>query len=199
MSDSDLPAAPDPTSSAFRHRGFLYYWLARFLATFATQIVCVAVGWQVYDLTRDPFDLGIVGLVQFLPSLLLVLVTGRGRRPLQPPPHHGALPAARSGRLPRRCWSSPARGMHDRLADLCDARRLRRGARLHRAGVAVARCPISCRRRTSRNAIAWNSSSWQIATIVGPVAGGLLYGLSEYAAYGTALGTDAAWRRCSSS
>lgn len=36
----------------------------------------VSVGWQVYDLTRDPFDLGIVGLVQFLPAFLLVLVTG---------------------------------------------------------------------------------------------------------------------------
>ena len=50
--------------------------LARFLATFATQIVSVAVGWQIYDLTRDPLDLGLVGIVQFLPSLLLVLVTG---------------------------------------------------------------------------------------------------------------------------
>ena len=63
-------------ASAFRHRGYLFYWLSRFLATFSTQIVSVAVGWQVYDLTRDPFDLGLVGLVQFLPALLLVLVTG---------------------------------------------------------------------------------------------------------------------------
>jgi hypothetical protein len=52
------------------------YWLARFSATFAVQVVAVSVGWQVYDLTRDPFDLGIIGLVQFLPLLLLVLVTG---------------------------------------------------------------------------------------------------------------------------
>ena len=45
-------------------------------ATFSTQIVSVAIGWQIYDLTRDPFDLGLVGIIQFLPSLLLVLVTG---------------------------------------------------------------------------------------------------------------------------
>src|SRR6187551_1356486 len=62
--------------AAFRHGAFLRYLTARFLATFAAQIVSVAVGWQIYDLTRDPFDLGIVGIVQFLPSLLLVLVTG---------------------------------------------------------------------------------------------------------------------------
>src|SRR5437868_10308293 len=68
--------SPDHRYAAFRHRPFLSYWAARFLTTFATQIVSVAVGWQVYDLTRNPFDLGIVGIVQFLPSLLLVLVTG---------------------------------------------------------------------------------------------------------------------------
>ena len=46
------------------------------LVTFAAQIVSVAIGWQIYDLTRSPFDLGLVGLVQFAPALLLVLVTG---------------------------------------------------------------------------------------------------------------------------
>jgi len=62
--------------AAFRHGAFLRFWVARFLATFSTQIVSVAVGWQIYDLTRDPFDLGLVGVIQFAPALLLVLVTG---------------------------------------------------------------------------------------------------------------------------
>src|SRR5687768_13863998 len=62
--------------AAFRHGPFLRFWAARFLTTFSAQIVSVAVGWQIYDLTRDPFDLGLVGIIQFLPSLLLVLVTG---------------------------------------------------------------------------------------------------------------------------
>lgn len=68
--------APVTARDLFRNRIFVAYWLARFSASFAVQIVSVAVGWFVYDLTRDPFDLGMVGLVQFLPSLLLVLVTG---------------------------------------------------------------------------------------------------------------------------
>ena len=68
--------AVDQRYAAFRHGAFLRFWAARFLATFSTQIVSVAVGWQIYDLTRDPFDLGLVGIIQFLPSLLLVLVTG---------------------------------------------------------------------------------------------------------------------------
>src|SRR5437868_11096772 len=76
MNDSDSAAAGEEARSAFRHRGYLLYWLSRFAATFATQIISVAIGWQVYDLTRNPFDLGLVGLAQFLPSLALVLFTG---------------------------------------------------------------------------------------------------------------------------
>ena len=62
--------------AAFENRAFMKYWLSRLVSSFAMQIQTVAVGWQVYDLTRDPLDLGLVGLSQFLPALLLVLVTG---------------------------------------------------------------------------------------------------------------------------
>ena len=47
------PAAADDRYAAFRHSSYLRFWSARFLVTFATQIVSVAVGWQIYDLTRD--------------------------------------------------------------------------------------------------------------------------------------------------
>src|SRR5690606_23795809 len=75
MTLQSKPAA-DPRYAAFGHSAFLRFWLARFLATFCTQIVSVAVGWQIYELTHDPFDLGLVGVIQFAPSVLLVLVTG---------------------------------------------------------------------------------------------------------------------------
>jgi MFS family permease len=65
-----------PRAGAFRYAGFRHYWIARFLGNFSAQIMGVSVGWQVYDITRDPFDLGIVGLTLFLPAFLLVLVTG---------------------------------------------------------------------------------------------------------------------------
>src|SRR3990172_3172698 len=74
-----MPTASQPPRTgrgAFRHRGFVLFWIARFLATFSALIVSIGVGWQVYDLTRNPFDLGLVGLFQFAPALLLVLVTG---------------------------------------------------------------------------------------------------------------------------
>src|SRR5690606_11458151 len=74
METSD--ATQNERYAAFRHGAFTRYWLARALTSFATQIVSVAVGWQIYDLTRNPFDLGLVGIIQFAPALLLSLVPG---------------------------------------------------------------------------------------------------------------------------
>src|SRR5690349_13956317 len=59
-----------------RHTAFVRYLSARLLATLAAQIQTVAVGWQVYEITRDPLDLGLIGLSQFLPFVLLILPAG---------------------------------------------------------------------------------------------------------------------------
>src|SRR5512137_2513422 len=75
-SDGTPPSGTPPSDRAFDYKGYRYYWVARFLLVFAIQVLSVAVGWQIYDQTRDPFLLGLVGLVQFLPAPLLVLVTG---------------------------------------------------------------------------------------------------------------------------
>ena len=66
-----------PGTDAFRHRDFHLYWGARFISALATQIQGVAVGWWVYDLTGDPFALGLVGLALFLPAVALALITGQ--------------------------------------------------------------------------------------------------------------------------
>ncbi len=63
--------------SAFSYRGFQLYWAARLCAAMAIQMQAVAVGWQVYELTQRPLDLGLVGLAQFLPALGLALFTGQ--------------------------------------------------------------------------------------------------------------------------
>src|SRR5277367_6499716 len=67
--------APSPRA-AFGYRDFRLYQAPRLLSTIANQMLSVAVGWQVYELTRRPFDLGLVGLVQFLPAIGLSLLTG---------------------------------------------------------------------------------------------------------------------------
>src|SRR5262245_36081590 len=63
-------------ASLLRERPFVQFWVARVSATIAMNMQAVAVAWQMYDLTGKPLDLGLVGLVQFVPSFLLVLVAG---------------------------------------------------------------------------------------------------------------------------
>ena len=59
-----------------RFPAFMRLWWSRLASTSANQMLMVAVGWQMYDLTGSAWDLGLVGLLQFAPALLLVLVAG---------------------------------------------------------------------------------------------------------------------------
>jgi hypothetical protein len=58
------------------HRAFLRFWWARLCGTAAAQMMMVALGWQMYDLTGSAWDLGLVGLAQFMPAVALVLLAG---------------------------------------------------------------------------------------------------------------------------
>jgi MFS family permease len=84
MSAPSSPPALSPaaaTASArfenlFGQRSFLFYLGARSFSEYSYQIATVAVGWQIYELTGSAFQLGMVGLVQFIPSALLVFAAG---------------------------------------------------------------------------------------------------------------------------
>lgn len=173
------------TTAVFSHAPFRNYWLARLTATFAVQIISVAVGWQIYSLTRDPWDLGLIGLVQFLPSLLLVLVTG-----------------AVADKVNRRsilttclvaealCCMALILLTYEGLSvvwPVFAVLALFGVARAFYGPASSSLLPNIVPPQSLSAAIAMSTSAWQAATIVGPVAGGLLYGISVYAAYGTAL------------
>ena len=71
------PAKPEVTDqSLLGQRSFLAYLGARCVSEYSYQIATVAIGWQIYELTGSAFQLGMVGLVQFIPSALLVFVAG---------------------------------------------------------------------------------------------------------------------------
>lgn len=79
----NAPAAPDttaPPASTFAAllaiRPFVLYWWSRLVSSMASQMLMVALGWHMYDLTRSAWDLGLVGLAQFLPALLCTLPAG---------------------------------------------------------------------------------------------------------------------------
>jgi len=68
-------AAPLP--SLKRHKPFVLFWVMRVTTTGAYFMQSVAIGWQIYDMTGNPLDLGLVGLVQFFPLVLLAVVVGQ--------------------------------------------------------------------------------------------------------------------------
>lgn len=76
-----MSASFDPStasaSSLRAHRSFVRYWFARTSTNAAYMMQAVAVGWQIYDLTGSAFDLGLVGLVQFVPVVVLGLLVGQ--------------------------------------------------------------------------------------------------------------------------
>lgn len=169
--------APGGRFAAFRHRSFVIYWLARLLTTFGAQILSIAVIWHIYDLTKSALYTGLVGLVQFLPLALLVLVTGTaadqfGRRLIM-----GlsivlaAICAAVMMALSGFGLITPYL-MLTILAVFGVARAFLGPAS---SSLVVALVPT----RDFANAVTWNSSAWQAATIVGPAAGGLLLALGE--------------------
>ncbi|NHK28733.1 MFS transporter [Parvularcula flava] len=171
---------------AFRYPAFVLYWAARFLASFAVQILSVSVAWQVYDLTRNPADLGIIGLVQFLPLLLLVFITGAvadtvGRRKVM-----GASIA-----LELLCAGAILYFSVTGLSGPVPIFVALTGIGIARAffGPAAQSLVVNLvPKSVFPNAVAWNSSSWQVASIGGPVGGGLLYGVGAPVAYGVAVG-----------
>src|SRR5216110_1467996 len=61
---------------ASTYPSLVLFQLARFFLVLATEMQAVAVGWQVYEITKRPLDLGLVGLAQFLPGIFLFLVSG---------------------------------------------------------------------------------------------------------------------------
>ncbi|HVY51935.1 MAG TPA: MFS transporter, partial [Devosia sp.] len=71
MSD---PAKPPRLLS---HRPFLYFMASRALSSMGFQGTGVAIGWLVYDRTRSAFDLGLIGLCQFLPMVILTFLVGQ--------------------------------------------------------------------------------------------------------------------------
>jgi MFS family permease len=174
-----------PTGWAtFRHRDFTLYCIARFVSAMAIQMQNVGIGWMVYDLTRDPFALGFVGLLVFMPAVGLVLFTGHAadrfdrRRILTCCYALAALTA--SGLL----WFSSG---HSGVWPIYGLVLLFGCSRAFAGPAAQALVPNLVPLAEFRNAIAWASSVGQTATIIGPAAGGLLYALGgSEVVFGTA-------------
>lgn len=170
--------------AAFRHSSYTRYFLSRFLTSFSAQIVSVSVAWQIYDVTGNVALLGWIGLVQFLPALLLVVVTGNaadrlGRRLVMACAVFVMMSCA--GAI---LWHVLS-GRFDAIFVLAILT-LFGTARAFYGPAATSLAVNLVPREDFPNAVSWVTTSWQAATIFGPVIGSLLYGVSPDIAYGTA-------------
>ena len=162
--------------AAFHHKAFRYYMPARFLVTIASEMQALAVAWQIYELTRRPLDLGLVGLAQFLPGVCLFLVAG-----------HTADRFPRL-RIVKVCWVAFAicsllllaftlRGLASPVP-IYSVILLNGVVRAFNAPASQALLPLLVPKEDFPNAVAWGSSIFQTALISGPMLGGLIYGLT---------------------
>lgn len=193
MPPTDAPSAERTSGSsgraAFRYPDFTAYSIARFCIVAAIEMQSVAVAWQVYEITKRPLDLGLIGLAQFLPGITFFLPAGHV-----------------VDRLNRRlllisCYIGF--GLCSGLLLLFSLRGLTTVYPIYGVVVLVgtirafnfpsarAILPQLVPEVHFSNAVAWSSSIFQTATILGPTLGGLIYAFFRGPAgvYATALGT----------
>jgi len=171
-------SAEDPRLAgrvAFTYPNFVSYTLARFFIVVALEMQSVAVGWQVYEITKRPLDLGYVGLAQFLPGFVLFLFAGHAadlydRRKLLMWCYAGF--ALCSALLLAISWRAP-QSVHAIYFVLV----LLGVFRCFNWPASRALLPQLVPEEHFSNAVAWNASTFQIATIAGPAIGGIAYAL----------------------
>jgi MFS family permease len=190
MSTTDQPLGSGTV--AFQFSSFRFYQIARFCIVFGTEMQSVAVGWQVYEITHRPLDLGLTGLVQFLPGILLFLVAGHitdrfDRRKLLGLCYIGF--AISSGLLLYVSLHQEALHRAGSVRPIFAILFLVGAVRTFSMPSSRALLPQLVPEEHFQNAVAWNSSMFQFATILGPAMGGLLYAMfrGPVAVYATAL------------
>src|SRR6185295_3711207 len=161
------------------------FMVARFLASAATQIQSVAIGWHVYDLTGEALALGYVGLAIFLPMVVLTLPAGDAADRLD---RRGIMiasfvaQAVTAGLL----LAIVAGGVRD-MAMFYAVLVLFGAARAFAWPAQSSFLPLLVPRTQLAGEVALSSSVMKVATIIGPALGGLLYSIAPEAAYGGCL------------
>ncbi len=187
------PAESDTSMRALLRQGdFVRFWLSRWTAVLGVQIQSVALGWHVYSLARETMDVpraafmvSLIGLVSFVPVLLLALPAGEtadryDRRTILKFTYAGEIAIAAMLMI------ATLTG-HDSIPLLLGAAFLFGVCRAFFAPANTAMGPMLVPRALLPRAIAWNSLAWQTASIAGPALGGVLVAWSTGLSYAAAL------------
>src|ERR1700736_1190929 len=147
----------DPSTPLFRVRPFRLLFITRVSSTTAVQMLAVVVGWHVYELTNSALQLGMIGLVQVLPPLVLMLAAGLVLVAALPQP---SIPAIY-------------------VLLLVNA-----SARVFEQPVMQALVPVMAPKAVLNRAIAAHVSARQLSVLIGPSLGGVLYAFGATFDYG---------------
>ncbi len=176
-----MAATHDPYA-ALRVKNFLWLIVSYAMSTVAREGQIVVVGWQVYAITKDPLSLGLIGLAEALPFIAVALYAGHvadrmPRRPIAIAGTFGMLLSAvalllftTTGMIERHVWP-----IYLVIFLSGIARSFTRPAFTALSAEVVTRDIYV-------NAVAWRSSTWQLAAVIGPALGGLTYGFAGPAA-----------------
>ena len=178
------PTAPN-FSDLTRERPFMRLWVARLFGTAASQMLLVAIGWHMYDLTGSAWDLGLVGLYQFVPALVLALYAGH------------VVDRHHRGRIVAACFAvQGAVGLalltahelqHDSRALLLGLSVVLGAVRAFQMPAQQALTPMLVPPLMLPRAMAFSSAGMQGAIIGGPALGGLLFAAGTGVVYGASV------------
>ena len=167
------------------YQSFVWFWLARLFGIMSNQMLMVAVGWQMYDLTSSAWDLGLVGLFQFVPALLLTLPAGQ----VADRHHRARIFAASLGLqvvVALILIAATLVGLTDR--DLILSVSVLLGvARAFQMPAQQALTPLLVPPFLLTQAVTFSTAGMQFAVISGPALGGMIYLAGPAAVYGVCV------------
>ena len=174
-----------PKRSAFSYRAFTMFLIGRIVSILSFQMLVVAIGWQLYTLTGSALDLGLLGIAQFVPMLVLTPLVGHVADRYD---NRLILLICQLGEAIAAAFLAlgTVMGWLDPLAIYVIVALVGAG-RAFEIPTMVAIIPALVPRPVVPSATAWFASSNQLGVIVGPVLGGLLYDLGPATVYGLAV------------
>ncbi len=172
----------DPATPLFRIRAFRLLFITRVSSTTAVQMLAVVVGWHVYELTDSALQLGMIGLVQVLPPLLLMLAAGqvadRYNRRLVLRCCYAVAFCSSAGLVVVAALPQPS------IAAIYVLLLVNASARVFEQPVMQALVPVMAPRAVLNRAIAAHVSARQLSVLIGPSLGGVLYAFGPTFDYG---------------
>ncbi|MFM1950180.1 MAG: Enterobactin exporter EntS [Pseudomonadota bacterium] len=177
------PVAQSSLRDLFSHQPFLRFWLARLAGILATQMLMVALAWHMYEITGSAWDLGLVGLFQFVPALILTLPAGQIVDRVHKVHIYAAcmlIQAAVAGLL---VWGTAADQVTRELVLFISA--VLGMVRAFQMPTQQALTPHLVPSHLLQRAVALSSTGVQTAVIGGPALGGILYAMHVNAVYAT--------------